>query len=60
MPDVIAGFGRYARTYSEKSAPFGAGNQLDSLSAPGESACTQSVNEPSAFFFSALFFVPIE
>ena len=31
-------------------AAFGAGSQLDSLSAPGESFWIYSVREPSAFF----------
>src|SRR5437899_11004564 len=32
-------------------SPFGAGSQLDSLSAPGDLFWMYSVNEPSAFFF---------
>src|SRR5258707_15137865 len=32
-------------------SPFGAGSQLDSLSAPGDLFWMYSVNEPSGFFF---------
>src|SRR3954454_24462152 len=32
-------------------SPFGAGSQLDSLSAPGDLFWMCSVNEPSEFFF---------
>src|SRR5438094_10216084 len=43
-------FGQYRRI-TRYISPFGAGSQLASLSAPGESFWICSVREPSAFFF---------
>src|SRR5262249_51950774 len=52
----ISVLGQYARMYSENSS-FGAGTQLDSLSAPGDSFWKWSVREPSALYLSDLLLV---
>src|SRR5262249_5592935 len=60
VPSTTAAFGQYARMYSEKSASFGAGSQLASFSAPGDSLCTYNVRDPSSSSFNDLFLVPSE
>lgn len=42
VPLSASGFGQYSRSTSP-NGPFGAGNQLDSFSIPGEAFCTVNV-----------------
>src|SRR5947199_10001655 len=49
-PEGAVVLGQYRRI-TRYISPFGAGNQLDSLSAPGESFWICNVREPSGFFF---------
>ena len=45
--------GQYMRSV-RLNGPDAAGSQFDSLSLPGDSACTYKSSEPSAFFFSGI------